>query len=51
MRISSLRPSPQPVWHTLELPGATGILTLRCHQASDRRHYVWSQPHNQIATA
>ncbi|CCK63908.1 ISKra4 family transposase [Mycobacterium canetti] len=33
------------------LPGATGILTLRCHQASGRWEHIWSQPHNQIATA
>jgi hypothetical protein len=33
------------------IPGATGILTLRCHRASDRWHYIWSQPNNQIATA
>ena len=32
------------------IPGATGILTLRCHQASDRFDHIWSQPHNQIAT-
>lgn len=31
------------------LPGATGILTLRCHQASDRFDHIWTQPHNQIA--
>jgi len=32
------------------LPGATGILTLRCHQANDRFDHIWTQPHNQIAT-
>ena len=32
------------------IPGATGILTLRCHQASDRFDDIWTQPHNQIAT-
>jgi hypothetical protein len=32
------------------IPGATGILTLRCHQASDRFDHIWIQPHNQIAT-
>jgi hypothetical protein len=31
------------------IPGATGILTLRCHQASDRFEHIWTQPHNQIA--
>lgn len=29
------------------IPGATGILTLRCHQASDRFEHIWSRPHNQ----
>ena len=33
------------------LPGATGILTLRCHQASDRYDRIWTHPHNQIASA
>jgi hypothetical protein len=28
-------------------PGATGILTLRCQQASGRRDEIWHQPHNQ----
>ena len=32
------------------IPGATGILTLRCHQASDRFDHIWTQPHNQIAS-
>jgi hypothetical protein len=32
------------------IPGATGILTLRCHQASDRFDHIWPQPHNQIAS-
>ena len=32
------------------IPGATGILTLRCHQASDRWDQIWPQPHNQTAT-
>jgi len=32
------------------IPGATGILTLRCHQASGRFEHIWTQPHNQIAT-
>lgn len=31
------------------IPGATAILTLRCHQASDRFDHIWAQPHNQIA--
>ena len=31
------------------IPGATGILTLRCHQASDRFEQIWTQPHNQTA--
>lgn len=29
------------------IPGATGILTPRCHQASDRFEHIWSRPHNQ----
>lgn len=33
------------------VPGATGILTLRCQQASDRWDQIWAQPHNQTATA
>ena len=28
-------------------PGATGILTLRCHRASGRWDEIWTQPHNQ----
>jgi hypothetical protein len=31
-------------WNT---PGATGILTLRCHHASNRWDDIWSQPNNQ----
>jgi hypothetical protein len=31
------------------IPGATGILTLRCQQASDRWDQIWPQPHNQTA--
>ncbi|GAB7142047.1 hypothetical protein LRC484719_06330 [Mycobacterium riyadhense] len=31
------------------IPGATGILTLRCQQASGRFDRIWTQPHNQIA--
>jgi hypothetical protein len=30
------------------IPGATGILTLRCQQASDRWDQIWTRPHNQI---
>jgi len=33
------------------IPGATGILTLRCQQAIDRFDQIWSQAHNQTATA
>lgn len=33
------------------IPGATGILTLRCAQASNRFDQIWTQPHNQTATA
>jgi hypothetical protein len=29
------------------LPGATGILTLRCQQASDRWDEIWTRNHNQ----
>jgi hypothetical protein len=29
-------------------PGATGILTLRCQQASGPRDQIWTHPHNQI---
>jgi len=29
------------------IPGATGILTLRTHHASDRFNQIWTQPHNQ----
>lgn len=32
------------------IPGATGILTLRTHQASGRFDRIWTQPHNQTAT-
>jgi hypothetical protein len=35
-------------WNT---PGATGILTLRCHRESNRWDEIWPQPHNQIAPA
>ena len=33
------------------VPGATGILTLRCQQASGRWEEIWQQPHNQIQHA
>ena len=33
------------------LPGATGILTLRCQQASGRWEEIWQQPPNQIGAA
>jgi hypothetical protein len=29
------------------IPGATGILTLRCHHASNRWDNIWPQPNNQ----
>ena len=29
------------------IPGATGILTLRCHRASNRWDHIWQHPHNQ----
>jgi hypothetical protein len=32
-------------------PGATGILTLRCHQASGRWDEIWQQPDNQTHRA
>jgi hypothetical protein len=31
--------------------GATGILTLRCHEASNRWDQIWQQPHNQTSAA
>jgi hypothetical protein len=31
--------------------GATGILTLRCHEASNRWDEIWPQPHNQTHAA
>jgi hypothetical protein len=33
------------------IPGATGILTLRCEQASNRFEHIWPHRHNQTATA
>ena len=38
------RPAPQTLRHALVLPGATGILTLRCQQASGRWEEIWQQP-------
>jgi hypothetical protein len=32
-------------------PGATGILTLRCQEASNRWEEIWPQPHNQTPAA
>jgi hypothetical protein len=32
-------------------PGATGILTLRCQDASNRREQIWKRPHNQAPAA
>jgi len=31
--------------------GATGILTLRCHEASNRWEQIWQRPHNQTPAA
>jgi hypothetical protein len=31
--------------------GATGILTLRCHEASNRWDQIWQSPHNQTPAA
>jgi hypothetical protein len=33
------------------VPGAAGILTLRCHKASGRREEIWQQPPNWSAAA
>jgi hypothetical protein len=33
------------------IPGATGILTLRCEHASNRFERIWTHPHNQTTTA
>jgi hypothetical protein len=33
------------------VPGATGILTLRCQQASGRWEEIWPQPNNQTQPA
>ena len=33
------------------VPGAAGILTLRCQQASGRWEEIWQQPHNQTGEA
>jgi hypothetical protein len=35
-------------WNT---PGATGILTLRCHRESNRWDEIWQRPNNQISPA
>lgn len=35
-------------WST---PGATGILTLRCQEASGRWEQIWPQPHNRTGVA
>ena len=32
-------------------PGATGILTLRCQDASNRWEQIWTRPHNQTPAA
>jgi hypothetical protein len=32
------------------IPGATSILTLRCHQAGNRFEHIWHNPHNQTPT-
>jgi hypothetical protein len=32
------------------IPGATGIATLRCHEASNRWEDIWQRPHNQAPT-
>ena len=32
------------------IPGATGILTLRCQHASGRSDQIWLRPHNQTPT-
>ena len=32
-------------------PGATGILTLRCQDASNRWEQIWERPHNQTPAA
>ncbi|MGH3492886.1 MAG: ISKra4 family transposase [Sciscionella sp.] len=42
MKLSGMR------WN---VPGATSILTLRCHEASDRWDHIWHNPHNQTTTA
>jgi hypothetical protein len=31
--------------------GVTGILTLRCHEASNRWDQIWQWPHNQTPAA
>jgi hypothetical protein len=31
------------------IPGATGILTLRCHRESNRFDQIWPHPNNQTS--
>ena len=33
------------------VPGATGIATLRCQEASDRWEEIWKRPRNQTSAA
>jgi hypothetical protein len=33
------------------IPGATGITTLRCQEASNRWEQIWKRPHNQASAA
>jgi hypothetical protein len=33
------------------IPGATGIATLRCQEASGRWEKIWQRPHNQTGAA
>ena len=33
------------------VPGATGIATLRCQEASNRWDTIWQRPHNQTGAA
>jgi hypothetical protein len=33
--------------HGARIPGATGILTLRCEHASGHWEQIWKHPHNQ----
>jgi len=46
------RPRPAPGRKARERePGATGIRTLRCQEASNRWEQIWPQPHNQTGAA